>query len=627
MEALKKSLYGQKGALKKIRESTLRPVSFGIPRDWQKENIKKVEEFKLPPTFYKKFFIFSVAFFCLALAFVFFRFYRGANTVSTENIEINVLGNSFTAGGEDLPLQIQITNKNNLPLELADLLIEYPKGSSGDATEDFVRTRQSLGTVKAGETVNQNVKVVLFGEQGTTKDIKVSLEYRIAGSNAIFVKDTVHTVNISSAPVTLSVDAPDKVTSGQEITLNVKVTPNTDKVAQGMLLRVEYPPGFQSTGSQPKAISGDNVFDLGDIAAGMDKTVSIKGIIYGEDNEEKSFRFYVGEKDPKDNSSIAVAYNSYLQTVSITKPFIEAHLLVNGVDQSSYSIGSQSSSRGQISWANNLPTKITDVSITAHISGSALNKSSVKTINGFYDSSADTITWDKNTSPELASVEPGDQGTVAFDFSSLPLYGSQGSLIDSPTINVDVSISATEPSQGNVVSQINNTESKIIKVNTDLQINSKALYSTGPLQNSGPMPPQAENKTTYTIDWSVTNSSNSVSGAEARATLPFYVNYAGQTTPPNEDISYDPATKQVVWKLGTVAAGAGLTSDPREVYFQVELNPSVSQVGSVPQLLSETTLIGTDNFTGSALSASRQALNTRLSNDPGFKSGDETVVQ
>jgi len=106
LEEIKKSLYSANpSALKKRREGRLREVFYGIPRDWAKETFKAPEKkFKLPPSLLKKFFIFSVAFFCLALAFVFFKFYRGANTISTENIEINVLGNSFIAGGEDLTM-------------------------------------------------------------------------------------------------------------------------------------------------------------------------------------------------------------------------------------------------------------------------------------------------------------------------------------------------------------------------------------------------------------------------------------------------------------------------------------------------------------------------------------------
>jgi hypothetical protein len=55
-------------------------------------------------------------------------FIRGAKNVSGENIEINVIGNTFTGGGEELALQVEVVNKNRVPLELADLLLSIQKG-------------------------------------------------------------------------------------------------------------------------------------------------------------------------------------------------------------------------------------------------------------------------------------------------------------------------------------------------------------------------------------------------------------------------------------------------------------------------------------------------------------------
>src|SRR6185295_14111325 len=128
-------------------------------------------------------------------------------------IDISIVGNSFTAGGEELPLVIGITNKNSSSLDLVDLIIDYPKGSDQDVSTDMEHFRQSIGSIPAGAVRNENVKVVLFGEQGTTRTIKVSLEYRVAGSNAIFVKEKTFDVTVSSTPINLSVEAPSTISS------------------------------------------------------------------------------------------------------------------------------------------------------------------------------------------------------------------------------------------------------------------------------------------------------------------------------------------------------------------------------------------------------------------------------
>ncbi len=629
IEEISKKLYSRnENLLRKKKGNELPEMHYGIPREWNEEKFTSTPmKIKLPHTFFKKFFFFSAAFFAVALIFTFVKFYGGSNTISPQNIDITVLGNAFAAGGEELPLQVVIENKNNVSLQLADLLVEYPKGSSGETTGDFVRIRKSLGTIGAGGVANEAIKVTLFGEQGTTKDIKVSLEYRVESSNAIFVKDAIHTVNISSSPILLSIEAPQSVTSNQEMTLNVKVTSRIQQVSKGILLKVQYPSGFKFESATPGPLVGEDTWDLGDLALDAVKSISIKGTLLGQDGEERSFKAYVGEGDPKDLSTIGTIYNSLLQTVSITRPFIEARLLINNLDQEEFAAGSGSPISAEIHWTNNLPTRVDDMQIKARITGNALNKSSIKALSGFYNSTDDTITWDRNTEGDLSSVDPGATGVLTFTFTPTALSSGSGSFVAEPTVDIGVSISGKQPASGNILSEINNSESKKIKINSDLQIVSKALYYSGPFQNSGPIPPKAEQKTTYTITWTVMNTANSVSGAEVKATLPFYVKYAGVVSPPGENISFNQTTREVLWSLGQVAASTGFGGDAREVSFQVELTPSVSQVGSAPQLLSETVLTGVDNFTNSNLKSTRNSLNTRLSNDTTFKSGDESVIE
>jgi hypothetical protein len=107
---------------------------------------------------------------------------------------------------------LEIANKNNSDLLLVDLVIEYPKNSSGDLTKDTERIRESLGTISAGGIRSENMKVVIFGEQGSVRPIKISLEYRIDGSNSIFVKEKMYEVSISSAPINLLIEAPTEAT-------------------------------------------------------------------------------------------------------------------------------------------------------------------------------------------------------------------------------------------------------------------------------------------------------------------------------------------------------------------------------------------------------------------------------
>jgi hypothetical protein len=158
-------------------------------------------------------------------------------------------------------------------------------------------------------------------------------------------------------------------------------------------------------------------------------------------------------------------------------------------------------------------------------------------------------------------------------------------------------------------------------------LSAKSLHYIGPFQNSGPIPPKAEQETTYTITWTVTNPLNNLSGARASVVLPPYIKWLGAVSPDRENVSYDSGTGVVIWNIGNISAGAGTISSAREVSFQVSLLPSVNQIGTAVGLTGEAQLIARDNFTLTNVSDSFPMVTTNLSSDPYFKLDGEKVMQ
>ena len=206
IEELKAKLFSRNFKTKIEHRDSFTHENAEVMDSWSAKDsmVNFTERFFMKTSFFKKFFIFSMGFFVTALLYGAYMFFAGGNVVSNDNIDITILGSSFTAGGEELPLQVGITNRNTLPLELVDLVVEYPKSSSGDLAGETERIRESLGTIPSGAVRNENVKIILYGGQGTVRPIRISLEYRVEGSNAIFVKEKLYEVNINSTPITIS---------------------------------------------------------------------------------------------------------------------------------------------------------------------------------------------------------------------------------------------------------------------------------------------------------------------------------------------------------------------------------------------------------------------------------------
>jgi hypothetical protein len=588
--------------------------NFGVKREWAEKAeaaTAGAATFAAHPSFFRKFFYFALGFAALAIVIVAITFLTGGNTVSNNNIEINILGNSFARGGEELPLQAEIVNKNASELELVDLFVEYDKGGDATSGATHVRDLTSFGTIGAGKTVHKSFFITLFGQEGSTKNIDFTLQYRLHGSNAIFIKKATFAVTINSAPVSLSVEAPQNLTPNQELTLKIKTKSNSENPLSGMLLVVQYPNGFKFKKSVPEADAFDNVWKLGDLAPGAEREIAVTGTVYGTDGEDRAFHIYTGAASADDATKIGVTYNSLLSTVSLVRPFIAAHIMLNGSNAETTPVSSSGTIQGQVSYSNNMPTPVANAQVTLKLSGNALDTSTVVVPNGFYDSARNTITWDSTTYAALANLQPGDNGTLGFTFKALPLV-SGGATLSSPSIKLSVSIKGKQSSDLGGVSEVTDFEERTAVVSSDLGFSASVAHTTGPFTNTGPVPPKANQPTTYTITWGVTSSANMLTDAGITATLPTYVDWVGTIAPAGSPIAYDETTRTIRWTIGQIPAGTGVSAPARTVSFQVRLNPSTSQTGTVPKLVLDTLVSARDTFTGQTLSLSRSGVSAAI---------------
>jgi len=609
IEDIKRNLYDPNDKLMSHqREGILHQINHEVPLEWKdnqsnKDNMKN--KFKKPPVSpFKKFFIASIIFFVGALGFAFYKFSSNDASVSNEKIDIQVIGNSFTKGGDELPLQIEIINNNNANLELVNLVIEYPKGAEDG---DVVRLpRDSIGTINKGESVIRNIKVKLFGAEKSVRNIKIRLEYHPQGSNAIFTKDKYYPVTISLAPLSLNVEAPTSTTSNQSVSIKITSALNTSLSGDNPILQVTYPNNFVFESATPVPLLGNSIWSLSALSVNDPIVVEIKGRLIGQDGDEQVFHAYAGATNGTDQSQVSVVYSSILQKILITKPFLDARILVNGKDQMDPVVSGGETVNTEIAWVNNLSTLITDGQIIVSLGGNVFDKNNVNSNNGFYDSANNQIIWDKNLLPELSEINPGESGIVTFSFTPSSLVGLLNNVKD-PQVSIKVSIKGRQPQLGSTYDDINNFSEKIVKILSDFQIVSSASYLEGTI------PPKAETETKYTITWTLSNSVNNILDAQARSSLPIYINWVGLSSGSKENVTYNEVTREVTWNIGQVAPNTGISSN-REVSFVISLKPSLSQVGSIPQLMKEIYLSGKDSFTNTLIENKRGSITTSVSN-------------
>lgn len=634
IEDLKRSLYSRNAPdVRTRRKFRFSGKMSEVKNDWQEEGEKPAEPVVLnrsyedhSMSFFTKLLIASVVFCAAAVGIGAYIFLNGANFISADNISITINGPVSISAGSPLSLDITVTNKNNVALQTADLAVNFPAGSTdpADTTKSLQQYQQVLGDIPPGGSVTKTVDAVIFGEENLQKEISATVTYGIKGSSSVFTKTQSYDVLINSSPATLTASSFKEVTSGQAFDTTVVFTSNSVSTLKGVIIKATYPFGyvFGSSSIQPR--SDKATWVLGDIPAGGRRTLVIHGTLSGEDSDVRAFHFSAGTQDPSALSNIATVYAEAEQDVTIQKSFISVGLGLDG-DTSSQDYVTQSGRSVQVAipWQNNVPETLSNVVVTAHLSGSAYASSQVNPNGTYFRSATNDLVWNQQVDPQLSSVAAGDGGT--FRFSITPINGAASGVqtID-PAVTIAVTVSA-DRTQETGVSGDTAPITRNIKLASDASLSGRIVRAAGPFPSSGPIPPKVDQKTTYTVVWTVDNTSSTLSHAQVTATLPPGVSWIGQISPGTENVAFDQPSGAITWDVGSVSTYTNGTSQRRSVAFQVALQPSADQEGSAPIVLNQATLTATDDWSGTTLTDTQGPLTTSYSTDPSFHGGDEVV--
>ncbi|MGB8815819.1 MAG: hypothetical protein WCC74_01075 [Minisyncoccia bacterium] len=628
IEGIKNKLYSKNmssvdGTIKRHSVGLHKP---DLPTAWDNTDLEKESTQDFP---FMKVLLIALLFFFTASGFAFYKFFFGANVISGNNIDVVVRGPVSVGGGESLPMDIEIINNNTTLLESVNLHIEYPTGMTdpNNPSTELKRYDTALGDISVGKNVTQTINALVFGEENSQKDVNITVEYRIPGSSGIFYKNKTFSFLISSSPVNLTVVNSSEVNANQKTDFNIEVKSNSLTIVKNLALRADYPFGFDYKSSDITPSVGNNIWNLGDFEPGAIKKIKISGLIAGQDGEEKVFKFNIGMPDKLDNRSITTSLASFTTSIFVRKPFVNLVLSTNGDISKEVAILSGKSIKNDIILTNNLSDTIYDLETDISIQGLILDKTSVSVNGGIYQSIDNQIVFNKQTNSSFTSLAPGENINSSFNFSAFSSMSKTGSIFNNPSITFNVSVRGRRTDSASTQKEVFYSETKTIKIISDIALLARGYYFIGPFKNIGPIPPKAEKETTYTITWTATNPTNNVTNTKVSSSLPSYMKWVGVSNTSSEDISYDSASNQIVWNIGNIQAGAGTTLPVREVSFQISFTPSLSQVGDIADILNESIISGVDSFTGTTVTQKKQAITTEIKTDPNMSDKGGIVVQ
>ncbi len=543
--------------------------------------------------------------------------YFGGNNISSDNIIISIDGPSAIGGGEVLSLQVAVTNQNPVPIESATLVLKYPAGTRSveEIPRNLYEERIVVENLDSGESQNIPIKVAIFGEENSEKNIEASIEYKVNGSSGTFYKDASPLAfRISSSPLVLRIESIEKVASGQLVDITMTAVSNASTPLKDVLVTASYPNGFTFDSSEPAPFYGQSVWKIDEILPEQTFTIKLKGIVGGLTDETFRINFKAGPQDTGNQNDISAALTEAKADFIIERPFIDIAIDINGDKDRKIIIPESTDGVVTLNIKNTLEEIVYDMVVEVVPNGNALTKESITGRSGFYDSNTGTVKWEVSNNSDFERILPGDVRTLDFKVQ-------QGPDKTNSAFELIVNVYARRVAESSAVETLIGTVKAEAKYSSKVKIAGQAGKNTASYIDKGPVPPVVGVPNTYTMTLVAEAGANDVSNAIVETSLPLYVTWLDIYNTEGA-VTYNSVSKKLQWAIGDIASG-----ERKEMTFQITTLPSVSQIGKTPVLLNKQLMRANDDFTGELLQNEAPPVTTELSTELGYEKDNGIVAE
>lgn len=270
-------------------------------------------------------------------------------------------------------------------------------------------------------------------------------------------------------------------------------------------------------------------------------------------------------------------------------PSVKFTQKINGSENYSASIGDRL--RYEISFRNTGEESFNDQALIVKLEGDSLDYNSIVAIDGVYQKGDNSLIWDGNQLAELQNLRPGEEGKVEFWISTNKSRVMRNEADKNLFIKTSISL-------GQIKQEFLN------KINTSLVAIQSVYNDSRYFQDSGPFPVREREKTAFTVEWKIKNYYNDVDNAKMVTILPsgLRFNHENHRIPEGTRIYFDEGTRQLIWDIGSIAAGIGVVSPEMICAFQLSIEPVTLDTDIL--LIGSAQLSGTDLWTSNNISIS-----------------------
>ena len=568
--------------------------------------------------------LYLTVFLLVAIALVgvwFFFFSSNQGKFGEETVTITFTGPTQAPSGQTVEYEVVWDNDQGVALKSGELNFRYPEGftvlDANLSALDDNRTRFDIGGVGAREGGKLKLTGQLVGEVGDIKEFTVVFTYEPTNFRGQFATNSSLATELVASVLNLSLETPPQLPIDQDLILKVTYNNTSANDLSNLAIRFTAPGGFElDLPSADPVVGQDNLWRLPDLTPKSGGTLALVGRFTDASiSGEQTFTVAIGIIDGDNNFTVQEEKTAVVNT-------IESHLTLT-LTANQVAIKSFADWGEQIDfelrYANEGEANLNNVVLRAQLNTTLLDWTTWQADTaGSVDEVKGEVIWSKQTVAQLNNLAPGAKGSIHFRLTVVDTApgGSTG------PYSFDSKIATSAQQTFGTTTQTVTSESNAIttKINTQLALQVEGRYYTDQLVKigSGPLPPRVGNTTTYVIFWRLANTINDAANIEVTTTLPQDINWTGQATvSAGQNVVYNPNTREVVWQINKLPAGAGIQFARPEASFEVAITPTEQGADKILVLTKATTVTARDSWSGADLITTAKLVTTELDNDLG----------
>lgn len=464
-----------------------------------------------------------------------------------------------------------------------------------------------LGLIGAGNQGKITIRGIAYGDIGYETAIQAVMT--APDQNGVDIQDALSTksIHISDSVFVETWSVPERLVAGEQVAIEYALFHAGTKPLDNVTVAVLAPESFTTSSSKK---------ELKRIDPNTTTTVRLVGAFNVAGAGAQTITSSVSQMVKEQ----AIQLRTSSTTATVLASDLSLQLVANGstVDKT---VLPGDAIRATLAYSNTSPDTLEDIKLVLQFetikNGHSATGTSMLAWSALEDGSKgvtstktllQTVTYSKTQIPALASLKPGDRGTIDV---VLPTMRATTGTKD---VSIRVSgLGSIGKAAGKEVKRQVQTPTVSLRYRSDAVFILSPRYYTeeGAPIGSGPLPPQVGSSTSYRVYWSLQKSLHSLKDITVTTTLPDTVIFSGKTESSAGEWHFEPNGRVLSWKLNT------LPEDVNEVsgWFELVLQPKSADVGRFATLLQSSTFSAMDTITDEMLRQTVNVITTDLEDD------------